>query len=140
MILIQEGVLARYMKSILEIVCSAGKHMTAEQIFFLLREKYPSVVIATVYNNLNALTAKGLIRKISVEGFPDRYDTSARHDHLVCMNCGRLTDLTLPDMTGWLSEKAGLPVFAYDLKLYHLCDACRSRQETPQKAQDPQHL
>ena len=58
--------MARYAKSILDIVCSAGKHMTAEQIFLLLKEEYPAVVIATVYNNLNALTEQGLIRKISL--------------------------------------------------------------------------
>lgn len=121
--------MARYAKSILDIVCSEGKHMTAEQIFLLLKEEYPAVVIATVYNNLNALTEKGLIRKISVEGFPDRYDCSVRHDHLVCKHCGKLKDVDLPDMTKNFAEETGLPLTSYDLKLYYVCDECQAAQE-----------
>lgn len=121
--------MARYAKSILDIVCSAGKHMTAEQIFLLLKEEYPAVVIATVYNNLNSLTEQGLIRKISVEGFPDRYDSGARHDHLVCMHCGKLRDINLPDMTDYLEKEAKMPVTAYDLKLFYTCEECHARQD-----------
>ncbi|MDO4841231.1 MAG: transcriptional repressor [Phoenicibacter congonensis] len=121
--------MARYAQSILDIVCTAGKHMTAEQIFLLLKEEHPAVVIATVYNNLNALTEKGLIRKISVEGFPDRYDCSVRHDHLVCKHCGKLMDIDLPDMTKKLVKETGMPVESYDLKLYYTCDECKAAQE-----------
>ncbi len=124
--------MTRYGESILKIVCSTGKHMTAEQIFFLLRQDYPKVAMATVYNNLNALEAQGKIRKISMEGFADRYDTSARHDHLVCIQCGQLQDVELPDMKALFSKEAGVPVVAYDLKLYHLCAACRSKKSQTQ--------
>lgn len=99
--------------------------MTAEQIFLLLKKKYPGVVIATVYNNLNGLCEKGLIRKISVEGFADRYDSSTRHDHLVCVECGSLTDINLPDMTKALSDESGEELSAYDLKLFYTCEKCR---------------
>ena len=121
--------MARYAKSILDIVCSAGKHMTAEQIFLLLKKEYPAVVIATVYNNLNSLTERGLIRKISVEGFPDRYDTSVRHDHMVCIHCGKLEGVHLPDLTNYLKKEANMPLAAYDLKLFYTCEECQARQD-----------
>ena len=56
-------------------------------IFLILKKKEPKVVLATVYNNLNMLCDKELIRKISLEGSPDRYDRKRRHDHLVYYNC-----------------------------------------------------
>lgn len=58
--------------------------MTAEQIFLELKKEEPKVVLATVYNNVNGLCREGRIRRISVEGQPDRYDKIQRHDHLVC--------------------------------------------------------
>lgn len=121
--------MARYANKILDIVCTSGKHMTAEQIFLLLKEECPGVVIATVYNNLNSLVEKGKIRKISVEGFPDRYDNSVRHDHLVCLNCGKLTDIQLPDMKESLEKAAKREISAYDLKLFYICDECRAARD-----------
>ena len=52
----------RYGEKILELICTSGTsgvHMTAEQIFLALKKEYPSVVLATVYNNLNSLYQQG---------------------------------------------------------------------------------
>ena len=59
----------------------------------------PLRFLATVYNNLNKLWGLKLIRKVSVPGSPDRYDRVARHDHLVCRGCGKLTDICFSDLT-----------------------------------------
>ena len=121
--------LTKYAKKILEIVDSSRSHLTAEQIFAQLRETYPTVVLATVYNNLNRLWEEDRIRKISVEGMPDRYDRIVRHDHLVCRKCGRLLHVDLGDLTAQLEQKAGIPILSYDLKLVYLCDACRKQSQ-----------
>jgi hypothetical protein len=99
--------------------------MTAEEIFDALRQTYPTVVLATVYNNLNRLWQDDLIRKVSVEGMPDRYDRIQRHDHLVCRRCGKLSDIDLGDLTAELEKKAGISILSYDLKLNYLCEECR---------------
>ncbi len=121
--------MARYQESVLETVMEPGKHMTAEQIYFLMKEKYPKIVLATVYNNLNSLHDKGKIRKISVEGFPDRYDVNTRHDHLVCTGCGKLMDVRLGDFTGELENRVGFPIELYDLKLYYTCEECKKAKK-----------
>lgn len=120
----------RYEKSILEIIHSADAHMTAEQIFLALKQDYPSVVLATVYNNLNNLYQQGKIRKISVEGRPDRYDRNTRHDHLVCRRCGGLMDIHLSDLTAALEQQVGFSIEGYDLKIQYLCPQCRRALET----------
>ena len=114
--------LTKYGKKILEIVTASSGHMTAEEIFDALRQTYPAVVLATVYNNLNRLCQEDLIRKVSVEGMPDRYDRTLRHDHLVCKQCGRLLDIDLGDLTAQLEQKAGISILSYDLKLMYLCE------------------
>ena len=128
----------RYEKSILEIVNTANAHMTAEQVFFALKQQYPSVVLATVYNNLNSLHQQGKIRKISVEGRADRYDRNTRHDHLVCRRCGSLRDIYLSDITAELERQAGFPIEGYDLKIQYLCPQCRPGAEEASRACDGQ--
>lgn len=118
-----------YGKKILEIVENSRSHMTAEQIFEQLRQSCPQVVLATVYNNLNRLWKEGRIRKVSVEGSPDRYDRILRHDHLVCKRCGRLLDIDLGDLTAQLERQVGFSILAYDLKLLYLCEGCRKDQQ-----------
>ena len=76
--------MTKYARKILELVENSHSHMTADQVFLLLRETFPTVVLATVYNNLNKLCEEGLIRRVSVEGMPDHFDRVERHDHLIC--------------------------------------------------------
>lgn len=121
--------MTKYEEKIWQIVEASRCHMTAEQVFTELRRVYPKVVLATVYNNLNRLWEDGRIRKISVEGTPDRYDRIERHDHLVCRGCGKLLDLDLTDLTEQLQKQVGVPLLAYDLKLIYLCDECRAKQK-----------
>ena len=121
--------MTKYAKTILEIVESSTSHMTAERIFEELRKTYPTVVLATVYNNLNRLWEENRIRKISVERMPDRYDRMQRHDHLVCRKCGRLVDVDLGDLTAQLEKTAGMSILSYDLKIVYLCEECRNRTQ-----------
>jgi Fe2+ or Zn2+ uptake regulation protein len=120
--------MTRYGTSILEIINRAEGHLTAEGVFFELKKRFPSVVMATVYNNLNSLYQQGYIRKISVEGKPDRYDRNTRHDHLICRRCGKLVDISLADMTSDLERQVGFKIEAYDLKIQYLCPECRRGQ------------
>ena len=121
--------MTKYGRAILNIVENSRSHLTAEQIFQALRRSFPTVALATVYNNLNRLWAEGRVRKLSVEGMPDRYDRIARHDHLVCRGCGKLADIDLADLTELLLQQAGVPILSYDLKLICLCAACRRKAE-----------
>lgn len=124
--------MTKYEKQIYEIVNTSESHLTAEQVFWKLKQIYPSVSQATVYNNLNKLYAAGLIRRVSVEGLPDRFDRIVKHDHLVCRKCGRLTDIWLKDLTSSLKEQLDGEFFSYDLKVFHICAECR-KQESEEK-------
>ena len=112
-------------KIILEIVTESNEHLTAEQIFLKAKEHSPGIVLATVYNNLNALTAEGLIRRIALQGSPDRYDKTIRHDHLVCHKCGKLSDIVLDDISEKIEKQMGTPILFYDLKIHYICEDCR---------------
>ena len=118
--------MTKYAQQILNIVDSSSEHLTAEQIYLLLKETSPKVVLATVYNNLNHLYEQNLIRKVSVEGHPDRYDKAVKHDHMVCRKCGSLSDIYLSDLTSHLQLQIPEEILSYDLKIEYICPKCRN--------------
>ncbi|MBS6365997.1 MAG: transcriptional repressor [Clostridiales bacterium] len=114
---------------ILEIIDHSREHLTAEEIYLRLKAQGAKAVLATVYNNLADLYTQGLIRKVSVEGCPDRYDRMERHDHLVCRRCGKLSDIMLEDLTQKLEQSVGIQILSYDLKISYLCEDCRRKEQ-----------
>lgn len=120
--------MTKYEKEIYRIITTSKDHLTVERIYLELKKIYPKVVMATVYNNVNKLWKAGLIRNISVENMPDRYDRTVRHDHLVCQKCGKLVDFLFNDITASLREQLGEDFISYDLKILYICPDCRKRE------------
>lgn len=120
--------MTRYAKRILELIDQSDGHMTAEQLYLELKKTEPKVVQATVYNNLNTLCREGLVRRLLIEGSPDRYDKIKKHDHLICKRCGALSDVTFEDMTKELEKQLGEGIISYDLKVFYLCPKCREKK------------
>ena len=114
-------------KMIMEIIYESAEHLTAEQIFIQAKEKAPKIVLATVYNNLKRLVDKKLIRRVTLDGSPDRYDKPTRHDHLICDKCGKLSDIHLDDLSNRLERDIGMPIVSYDLNIHYLCEKRRGK-------------
>ncbi|MHC1693456.1 MAG: Fur family transcriptional regulator [Sphaerochaetaceae bacterium] len=69
-------------------------HPTAETIFLDLKSKLASLSRTTVYNVLNLLCEKGVVRRVSIEDHELRYDVNTSdHIHLKCGKCGQVFDL-----------------------------------------------
>ena len=126
--------MTKYERAIYDIVRMSCEHLTVHQIFERLKTDHPKVVLATVYNNLNKMWESGLVRKVSAEGMPDRYDIPQKHDHLVCKRCGKILDVSFEDLTAPLRSQLGQDFLFYDLKVYYLCPECREREKPSEKA------
>jgi Fe2+ or Zn2+ uptake regulation protein len=124
-----ERAMTRYAQQILDIINESTDHLTAEMIYLRLKASNSKVVLATVYNNLNLLYEQDMVRKVSVEGYPDRYDKIVKHDHLVCKKCGALSDICLSDLTAQLQAQIPEEIISYDLKVNYICPSCRSKAE-----------
>ena len=112
---------------ILEVIRSDMCHHTADEIFALAKEHLPGISRATVYNNLKVLEQEKLIRRITGDGASDRYDGSyAPHGHLICEGCGKVRDFSISDFDRLISDAIGSGFNSYELKVRHLCDACKA--------------
>lgn len=74
-----------------------NRHMTAEEIYFLVNEKRPETGLATVYRALDLFEKYDVIKKIKDERSAvyelKQYSKKSTHFHIKCKNCGNLIDV-----------------------------------------------
>lgn len=121
--------MTKHGKMIADVVLASHDHPTAEQIYTRIREQGGRISLATVYNNLKTLVEEGVLRKITLEGSPDRFDENSHHDHLICSRCGRLSDIHIGNLTDIIQQQTGVPILSYDIRVSYLCDSCRKELE-----------
>lgn len=121
--------MSKYAEDILTAVTELQRHPTAEQVFMEMKKDHPNIALGTVYKHLNALVEEGLLHRITEPGSPDRYDRTERHDHLICSRCGKITDVRLPDMQGYIERALGRDILAYDLRIRYICPECREPEK-----------
>lgn len=117
--------MTKYGKLIAQIVLDSHDHPTAEQIYLRIKQGGTQISLATVYNNLKSLVDEGVLRKITLDGSPDRFDKATFHQHLICDRCGKLSDVDVRDLTGILKEDTGLDILCYDIQIRYLCPECQ---------------
>jgi Fur family ferric uptake transcriptional regulator len=81
--------------AVLAVAGAEGKHRDAEFIFEAARIRLGSLSRQAVYDNLNALVAVGMIRRIEPAGRPALYETRVgdNHHHLICRECNETVDV-----------------------------------------------
>lgn len=71
-------------------------HLTADELYELVRKKMPKISLATVYRNLELLSEAGTIAKMEVGGRQKRFDSDVlEHDHVTCVQCHRVDNVNL---------------------------------------------
>ena len=112
--------------AVLAVIRSSHGHLTAQEVFEQVKAELPDVVLATVYNNINALEAEGLIRRLHFDGAADRFDKSpVPHAHFVCPKCRRITDAPCDGVIPLLENAYNVSVESYELTISTLCDDCK---------------
>ena len=112
---------------IMSILKQSDRHLTADEIFFLAKLKMPSIAMATIYNNLNAMNEAGLINRLHIDGVADCFDKITEpHDHLLCDKCGKISDIHLPSLSATLESQIGSPIEDYELTVHDVCPDCRN--------------
>jgi len=114
---------------ILSILKQADRHLTADEVFFLAKLKMPSIAMATVYNNLNAMNEAGVVARTHIDGAADCFEIITEpHDHLLCDTCGRISDIRLPALFDTLEASIGTEIESYDLTIHYTCPECRRKK------------
>ncbi|MDA2955956.1 MAG: Fur family transcriptional regulator [Actinomycetota bacterium] len=74
---------------------SSQPHATADQISDLAVAALGTISRQSVYDSLNTLVDKGVLRRIQPMGSPALYEdrVNDNHHHLICRECGHVVDV-----------------------------------------------
>jgi Fe2+ or Zn2+ uptake regulation protein len=104
-----------------------GRHATAEEVLERVNGTVPGVSLPTVYAALELLTDLGVALRVHA-GRAVRFDPRAQpHHHLVCTECGAVTDLDADVELGPALERArtlGGEVAGAEVIVRGRCAAC----------------
>ena len=117
-------------RMIFSAIHSSDHHISAEEIYAQVRDKYPHVNISTVYRTLELLKGLGLVTETDLGGGRFRYHSADKghHHHLVCRKCGRvleLDDSVLSPLEGIILRKYGFKVDLSHLAVFGNCIECQ---------------
>jgi Fur family transcriptional regulator, ferric uptake regulator len=120
-------------RAIVELLVSARHPVSISEI----AERLPELPRSSAYRHLTDLQAAGMVRRVAASDEFTRFelaeDLTEHHHHLLCVNCGTVTDVTLPggfeqQVAGAVSDLAAAEGFqpqSHRLDILGLCAACQ---------------
>lgn len=122
-------------EEIIEVIKNLYNHPTAEEIYFLAKQKDSAISRSTVYRNLSFLFKKGIITQIAVSNGPDRYDyiqDCKKHGHVICVKCGKLCDfdynLSMENLKQNIFKQTGMEILDNSIAIKGICNSCKAQE------------
>lgn len=114
---------------------SAVRHLTAEDVYRALLSEELDIGLATVYRVLTQFEQAGLLSRSNFESGKAVFELNegSHHDHLVCIDCGRVEEFFDPDIEKrqqQIADERGFKLQEHALALYGACTkkACPHRK------------
>lgn len=114
---------------------STENHMSAEDVFALVKDGNPDIGLATVYRSLELFTTLELLKKLDFGDGRSRYELNDEnlnhtHHHLICLGCGKIVEFSydfLDDVKMKIEEKEKFQIVDSQLKFYGYCSECQEK-------------
>ena len=114
---------------VLAAIDGSTNHISAEDIYAQVTDKYPHVNISTIYRTLDLLKRLELVTETDLGGGRVRYHPADKghHHHLVCQECGKLIDLdetVLGSLKNTLRREYKFDADLRHLAIFGCCEKC----------------
>ncbi len=109
---------------------AAGRHISAEELYYQIRSEDPTVGLVTVYRTLKLLRQAGLATERQFGDPYARFDPTPadqRHHHLICIRCGTIHEFenaTVRALGTKAARSHGFTVTEQRLEIYGVCRDC----------------
>ena len=105
---------------------STRRHMSAEDVYRMLIADNMDIGLATVYRVLTQFEQAGLLERHFFESGKAVFEINhgTHHDHLVCIECGRVEEFYDPEIEKrqhLIAEERGFAIQDHALYLYAQC-------------------
>lgn len=114
---------------------SDQRHLTAEDVYRALMNEGMDIGLATVYRVLTQFEQAGLLERHYFESGKAVFELNegGHHDHLVCMQCGKVEEFFDPEIErrqNKIAEERGFAIRDHALYLYADCtrENCPNRE------------
>lgn len=122
------------------------RHLSAEDVYKLLIAEGMDIGLATVYRVLTQFEQAGILERHFFESGRAVFEMNEgkHHDHLVCVNCGRVEEFYDPEIErrqNKIAKERGFAIQEHALYLYAEClkENCPHRN-SPDAHVDKHHL
>jgi Fur family ferric uptake transcriptional regulator len=117
---------------------SKVRHLSAEDVYRLLMNEEPDVGLATVYRVLTQFEQAGILKRHHFESGKAVFELNegSHHDHLVCMQCGRVEefyDAEIEKRQVRVAKERGFAIREHSLYLYADCTKLNCPHKTGTK-------
>ena len=118
---------------ILQIFLRTERHLTADELYRIVKKKFPTIGYATIYRTLKLLCACGICGELRLEDGTTRYEHlygHEHHDHLICIKCGTFVEVMSPEievLQEKLTKERGFILKRHRLQMYGICKRCKSK-------------
>lgn len=86
--------------AVFKALAETDEHPTAQDLFEAVREDYPTISFATVYDNLRKFKELQLVQEMNTGEGAARYDANIEHHHhIIDTKTGKLMDVCLPEIS-----------------------------------------
>lgn len=123
-------------KLIVEAFLVCGEHVSTEDLLARVRDKDSKIGYATVYRTLKLLAECGVALERRFADGLTRYelaDADNHHDHMICLECGSITEFEEPEIEALqeqVAEKYGFELRSHKHDMYGICAECRKRRRS----------
>ena len=104
---------------------SEGRHLTAEDVYRELLQEDHDIGLATVYRVLTQFEQAGLLSRSNFESGKAVFELKkSHHDHLVCLDCGRVEEFVndeIERLQKTIATERGFALQEHALALYGSC-------------------
>jgi Fur family ferric uptake transcriptional regulator len=129
--------LTRQRLILLELLDRSGRHLDAENLYLLAKEKDPKLNRVTVYRTLKLLKEGGLIDELDLmhwAGDQHYYETRLKqeHAHIVCLRCGKVEEFfgeSLQNIKRQVEASLGFRIASARTEMGGYCPDCQALKE-----------
>jgi Fur family ferric uptake transcriptional regulator len=115
---------------LLRILAEAGGHLDAREVYERARQHDIRLSLATVYRTLNSLREAGVVRELHLDEEHHHYELDGQdgHSHLVCLGCGRVTEVdsrAFVEAAQAIGRTSGFAIASAQVELDGYCAECQ---------------
>ncbi|MBI3318173.1 MAG: transcriptional repressor [Candidatus Omnitrophica bacterium] len=122
--------LTRQREEILRALMAADRHLGMEELYSSLKKQDPTIGRATIFRTVKLLQECGLVAEVGSVNGAAKFELKAdrpHHDHMICVECSRITEFQSPMMERFQDEairRHGFTALWHRHEIFGRCRDC----------------